>query len=92
MALTITSARLASGASSFAPGNVFWAPGSCFAVCELFDVTAGGDFGAADGLATIDRSPGQIAWSQDLSSAHVSEFFQNRVSKISGGACLVLIK
>ncbi len=83
MALMITRAGPAFGASPFTPGNVFWAPGSCPAVCELFDVTAGGDFGAADGLATINRSPGQIAWSQDLSRAYVSEFFQNQVSKIS---------
>jgi hypothetical protein len=71
------------GEGTFTRGRVFWAPGSCSGACEIFDVTGGGDLGTAAGFATVDRSPGQIAWSQDLSSAYITEFSQDRVSEIS---------
>jgi DNA-binding beta-propeller fold protein YncE len=71
------------GTETFTSGIVFWAPGDCFGACEVFDVTGGGDLGTAAGFATVDRSPGQIAWSQDLSSAYITEFSQDRVSEIS---------
>ena len=71
------------GADAFRPGSVFWAPGSCSAGCEVFDVTGGGDLGTAAGLATVERAPGQIAWSQDLGHAYITQFFQNQVSEIS---------
>jgi DNA-binding beta-propeller fold protein YncE len=73
----------ASGASPVTTDSVFWAPGDCIGACELFDVTDGGDFVAATGIATIERSPGQIAWDHDLSNAYVSEFSQNRVLIVS---------
>ncbi len=71
------------GADTFTRGSVFWAPGDCSGACEVFDVTGGGDLEGAAGFAAVDRSPGQIAWSQDLSTAYITEFFQNRVSEIS---------
>ena len=78
------------GADTFTRGSVFWAPGDCSGACEVFDVTGGGDLGSFAGFATVDRSPGQIAWSQDLGSAYISEFFQNRVSKISATGAVSL--
>ena len=78
------------GADTFTPGSIFWAPGDCSGACEVFDVTGGGDLGSIAGFATVERSPGQIAWSQDLGSAYISEFFQNRVSKISATGAVSL--
>ncbi len=75
---------------AFSAEQLFWVPGSCSPPCELFDVTGGGDFGTAAAFTTLDRSPGQIAWSSDLASAYVSHSSKNQVSEISAAGDLTV--
>jgi DNA-binding beta-propeller fold protein YncE len=75
-------AAVAPTAAAFTPGAVYFAPGSCTPPCGLFEVT-GGDQQGSSPLATIDRAPGQIAWSTDLGSAYLTQFDADTVALIS---------
>jgi len=69
-------------AQTFNPGDLFWA--SSFTPATLFNVTGGGNFGAATPLATLaGRSIGQIAWSPNRTTLYVTLFTLNRVDAVT---------
>jgi hypothetical protein len=69
----------------FDPGQVFWAPGSCTATCAVFEVTGGGDQQGATPLAPTQGAPGQMAWSEDRSTAYLSELALDRILALTTG-------
>jgi hypothetical protein len=61
-------------ASTFTPGDVYWGDNSD-SPGALHNVSAGGDFSSATPHAALPgRTPGQIAWSSDLTTAYVTMF------------------
>jgi hypothetical protein len=84
--LTLILCLLAGPAGAqFAPGDLYWVAGSCPATgpCKVFKVTGGGNLANAPALATVDRAPGQIAWTANRALAYLSQFDQNRVVSIT---------
>jgi hypothetical protein len=79
----------ADSAAAFDPGEIYWAPGDCISTCGLFDVTAGGDLQTASPLALIQRTPGQIAWDENL-LAYVTQFDSDEVVRIDASGAVVL--
>lgn len=82
LAILEISAPVACG-TTFTPGHVFYADNAS-SPYRILDVTAGGNFGAAAPFTTTtNRSPGQFAWSPDLSTEYLTQFDTNSVVKIS---------
>jgi DNA-binding beta-propeller fold protein YncE len=71
----------ASGAAAYEPDEVYWAPGGCTPPCGLFEVT-GGDQSGSSPMGSIDRAPGQVAWSAD-GAAYVSQFDLDSVARVA---------
>jgi autotransporter-associated beta strand protein len=69
--------------ATFTPGDVF-AADNVAARGSFFDVTAGGDFSGVTPFAMLpSRSPGQITWSADLTTAYVTQFNTGSVVAVS---------
>lgn len=68
--------------TTFTPGDVYVAGNQVYPN-RFINVTSGGNLSGATPLATINRCPGQIAWSADLNTAYVTEYDVDRVVAVS---------